>query len=93
MSGAVLEAVGIRKSYVLPHGRIDVLRGANLTVGAGETVAITGRSGAGKSTLLNVLGGLDAPDAGEVRFQGAPFSSLPEARRTALRATGVGFVF
>lgn len=93
MSGAVLEAVGIRKSYVLPHGRIDVLRGANLTVGAGETVAITGRSGAGKSTLLNVLGGLDAPDAGEVRFQGAPFSSLSEARRTALRATGVGFVF
>lgn len=93
MSGAVLEAEGIRKSYVLPHGRIDVLRGADLSVAAGETVAIMGRSGAGKSTLLNVLGGLDAPDAGEVRLLGAPFSALPEARRTAIRATSVGFVF
>ncbi len=76
MSGAVMEAIGLRKSFVMPHGRIEVLRGADISIGAGETVAILGRSGAGKSTLLNVLGGLDAPDAGEVRFQGAPFSSL-----------------
>lgn len=93
MSGAVMEAIGLRKSFVMPHGRIEVLRGADISVGAGETVAILGRSGAGKSTLLNVLGGLDAPDAGEVRFQGAPFSSLSERRRTAIRATGIGFVF
>ncbi len=93
MSGAVMEAIGLRKSFVMPHGRIEVLRGADISIGAGETVAILGRSGAGKSTLLNVLGGLDAPDAGEVRFQGAPFSSLSERRRTAIRATGIGFVF
>lgn len=93
MSGAVMEAIGLRKSFVMPHGRIEVLRGADISVGAGETVAILGRSGAGKSTLLNVLGGLDAPDAGEVRFQDAPFSSLSERRRTAIRATGIGFVF
>jgi predicted ABC-type transport system involved in lysophospholipase L1 biosynthesis ATPase subunit len=88
-----MEAIGLRKSFVMPHGRIEVLRGADISIGAGETVAILGRSGAGKSTLLNVLGGLDAPDAGEVRFQGAPFSSLSERRRTAIRATGIGFVF
>ena len=93
MSGAVMEAIGLRKSFVMPHGRIEVLRGADISIGAGETVAILGRSGAGKSTLLNVLGGLDAPDAGEVRFHGAPFSSLSERRRTAIRATGIGFVF
>ena len=90
---AILEARGLCKSYTMAHGRIDVLRGASLSVGAGETVAILGRSGAGKSTLLNVLGGLDEPDSGEVLFRGAPFSALDEAGRTAVRAKGIGFVF
>ena len=90
---AILEARGLCKSYTMAHGRIDVLRGASLSVCAGETVAILGRSGAGKSTLLNVLGGLDEPDSGEVLFRGAPFSALDEAGRTAVRAKGIGFVF
>ena len=90
---AILEARGLCKSYTMAHGRIDVLRCASLSVGAGETVAILGRSGAGKSTLLNVLGGLDEPDSGEVLFRGAPFSALDEAGRTAVRAKGIGFVF
>lgn len=90
---AILVARGIKKSFMLPHGRVDVLRGANLEIQAGETVAILGRSGAGKSTLLNVLGGLDAPDEGDVLFRGAPFSTLTERRRTAIRAAGIGFVF
>ncbi|MBR0057288.1 MAG: ATP-binding cassette domain-containing protein, partial [Kiritimatiellae bacterium] len=93
MNSPVLEARGLVKSYIMPHGAIDVLRGADLAVAAGETVAIMGRSGAGNSPLLNILGGLDAPDAGEVLFQGAPFSTLPERRRTAIRASGIGFVF
>ncbi|MBR3087048.1 MAG: ABC transporter ATP-binding protein [Kiritimatiellae bacterium] len=90
---AILEARGLFKSYTMAHGRVDVLRGASLSVYPGETVAILGRSGAGKSTLLNVLGGLDDPDGGEILFRGAPFSSLPEAARTKIRAAGIGFVF
>lgn len=89
----ILEARGVCKGYAMERGRIDVLRGASLSVCAGETVAILGRSGAGKSTLLNVLGGLDEPDSGEVLFAGKPFSALDEAARTAVRAKGIGFVF
>lgn len=90
---AILEARDLRKSYELPHGRIDVLCGASFRVEPGETVAILGRSGAGKSTLLNVLGGLEEPDGGEIFFKGEPFSALAESGRTRIRAAGIGFVF
>jgi len=72
---------------------VDVLKGASLSVNAGERVAIVGRSGAGKSTLLNVLGGLDKPDAGTVSILGQPLYKLSQRKRTALRAENIGFVF
>ncbi len=89
----ILEARGLCKTYVLPHKKVPVLNGAEIAVKAGELVSIVGLSGAGKSTLLHVLGGLDRPEAGEVFFEGRSIYALSPAKRTALRATGLGFVF
>ena len=89
----VLEAHGLRKTYILPHKKVPVLDGAEIAVRAGELVSIVGLSGAGKSTLLHVLGGLDRPEAGEVLFEGLSIYGLSAAKRTALRASGLGFVF
>jgi len=72
-NSAVLTGRGLRKSYLSGDRQIEVLRGANLDVAAGESVSIRGESGSGKSTLLHLLSGLDAPDAGAVRWEdGAP---------------------
>ena len=89
----LLEASGLVKSYVMPHKRIRVLDGAELQVASGELVAIVGRSGAGKSTLLHVLGGLDRPEKGSVRFLGQSLYSISSRRSAALRAREIGFVF
>ena len=89
----ILEAHGLCKTYILPHKKVPVLNGAEIAVRAGELVSIVGLSGAGKSTLLHVLGGLDRPEAGEVLFEGRSSYALSQAKRTALRATGLGFVF
>ena len=86
MSDVVLSAVGVRKSYPSGDRRIEVLCGVDLRVAAGESVSIRGESGSGKSTLLNLLSGLDAPDAGEIRWDGA----APAAGR---RARYLGMVF
>jgi lipoprotein-releasing system ATP-binding protein len=93
MSAPVLQAVGVHKHYRLGRQQIPVLRGIQLEVAPGETVALLGASGAGKSTLLHVLGLLDAPSAGEVRYDGARVDDLPVGRRAALRHRHVGFVF
>ena len=84
MSGAVLAASGIRKNYLSGDRQIEVLRGVDLAIGAGESVSIRGESGSGKSTLLNLLAGLDAPDAGTLSWAGEsvrpeilPASRLP----------------
>lgn len=89
----ILEACGLFKTYRLPHKRVDVLKGAALSVEPGERVAIVGRSGAGKSTLLHVLGGLDAPDAGDVLVDGESLYAGGRRRRAAIRAAKIGFVF
>jgi ABC-type lipoprotein export system ATPase subunit len=89
----MLEATQLHKTYTLPHKRVEVLKGASISVAKGERVAIVGRSGAGKSTLLHVLGGLDRPDAGEVRVDGLSLYGLSQRERTALRASKIGFVF
>ena len=86
MSDVVLSAVGVRKTYPSGDRRIEVLCGVDLRVAAGESVSIRGESGSGKSTLLNLLSGLDAPDAGEIRWDG----SAPAA---GTRARYLGMVF
>ncbi|MFY9343643.1 MAG: ABC transporter ATP-binding protein [Planctomycetota bacterium] len=93
MSQPVLQAAGVHKHYRLAKTAIPVLRGVDLSVAAGETVALLGASGAGKSTLLHVLGLLDAPSQGEVRYDGRRVDDLGVAERARLRHSQVGFVF
>ncbi len=68
MSEVILEASGLHKTYLSGERRLEVLHGVSLAVGEGESVSIRGESGSGKSTLLHLLAGLDAPDAGAVRW-------------------------
>lgn len=91
--GALLEAVGLEKTY--PTGRylLEVLKGVNLSVQAGEFLVIVGRSGAGKSTLLNLLGGLDRPTEGQVRFEGKDLFALADREQAVIRNRAFGFVF
>ena len=77
---AVLAARGIRKNYRSGDRVIEVLRGVDLVIGAGESVSIRGESGSGKSTLLNLLAGLDEPDAGLLAWAGEPAHAARRAR-------------
>jgi lipoprotein-releasing system ATP-binding protein len=72
---------------------IEVLKGIDLVINQGETLAIEGASGAGKSTLLHILGALDRPTAGKVFFQGADLGSLNEVELAEIRNRHIGFVF
>ena len=89
MPDATLEVRALHKSY--DEGRIEALRGVDLTIAAGEYVVITGPSGSGKSTLLQLLGGLDRPTSGEVRFRDARLCTATDL--DSYRAQSVGFVF
>jgi putative ABC transport system ATP-binding protein len=86
----VLAARGLHKRY---RPERSVLAGVDLTLAAGERVALLGESGVGKSTLLNLIAGLERPDAGEVHVLGHPVHRLPEAEAARLRAHAIGFVF
>jgi lipoprotein-releasing system ATP-binding protein len=88
-----LEARGIVKRYAVGENSLNVLRDLDLTVEAGEMVAIMGASGVGKSTLLHVLGGLDRANQGEVTVAATNLTSLPDADVVAFRNRQVGFVF
>lgn len=84
----------IEKNYSFGPGReLQVLRGLDLDIQAGEILAIRGVSGSGKSTLLHLLGALDRPSRGEIFFRGEAMSAWPEARRAAWRRQEVGFIF
>ena len=91
--GPVLKASNVAKTYKEGSLRTDVLRDVELTVNRGETVAIVGASGTGKSTLLHILGGLDAPTAGEVEVDGKLMSKLSDRARGELRNRSLGFVY
>ncbi|WP_454624307.1 ABC transporter ATP-binding protein [Bradyrhizobium cenepequi] len=89
----VLNVTGLTKSYRSAGEEIAVLRGVNLAVAAGESVALTGESGSGKSTLLHLIAGLDAADGGEIILDGTRLSDLGDAGRAALRRDRLGLVF
>jgi lipoprotein-releasing system ATP-binding protein len=93
MTETVLRAVGVRRGFSEGGSRLDVLDRIDIEVPAGERLAIVGASGSGKTTLLQVLGGLDAPDAGQVLVQGQDIHGLPERERCQLRNRAVGFVY
>lgn len=89
----VVRVRGLCKQYQRGNQILEVLKNVELTVKAGEFVALMGPSGSGKSTLLNILAGLDAPTGGSVEIQGVNLQSLTEDARAKWRAANVGFVF
>ncbi len=89
----VLECRGLVKNFRQGDKTVEVLRGVDFTVAAGETVAIIGASGSGKTTLLQLLGGLDAPTSGTVSIAGHNMTELNDAEKGDLRNAAVGFVY
>src|SRR5438045_2671825 len=93
-NGTILELGGVTKSYLSPEGvETPVLRGIDLALTKGESLAIAGPSGCGKSTLLNIIGTLDRPTAGRVLLDGRDVSALTETQLAEVRSQVVGFVF
>lgn len=88
-----VEASGLCKRFLEGSAEIEVLADVDLTVEAGARLAITGTSGSGKSTLMHLLGGLDTPDAGTVRWAGRDVATLSEAERARARNAQLGFVY
>ena len=93
MSATLVEAVGLTKTFPMPAGPVQALRNVSLQIEAGEYVAIQGPSGCGKSTLLHLLGCVDAPTSGSLRFDGREVAALSDRDRSGLRLRSVGFVF
>lgn len=89
----ILEVEELSRDYRMGTALLPVLHNVSLKMHAGETVAIIGASGSGKSTLLHIIGGLDQPTLGTVRFHDRDIYDLPARQRTALRARSIGFVF
>ncbi len=89
----IITTKGLTKSYIDGERTIDVLRGIDLEIKEGETIAIVGASGVGKSTLLNILGTLDRPSSGEVIFGGDSVFSFDDKRLAVFRNSNIGFVF
>lgn len=88
-----LRAENLCKTVSSPEGELELLRGINLNISVGESVAVVGVSGSGKSTLLGLLAGLDTPTSGSVHIDGTDLFALDEDGRARLRAEKVGFVF
>lgn len=88
-----LELRAVARSYTEGKGRLDVFKDLDLTVRAGEIVALVGQSGSGKSSLLHIAGLLEAPTAGDVLIAGQNCSALDDQARTRIRRIGIGFVY
>lgn len=89
----LVTARGLHKSYSVGKGALEVLRGIDMSVSRGEFLALRGASGAGKSTLLHLLGGLDLPNSGEIRFDGTDLRALSSGALANWRNRRVGFIF
>jgi putative ABC transport system ATP-binding protein len=89
----LLSLRNVRKSYTTAEGRLEILKGIDFDLAAGESVALTGESGSGKSTLLHLAGGLDHADAGEIVSSGHVLAGLDDRGRAGYRRTAVGLVF
>jgi lipoprotein-releasing system ATP-binding protein len=92
-SGPLVEIRGLARSFRTGEGRIEVLKGLDLDITEGDRIAIVGQSGVGKSTLLHILGTLDHPDSGKLRFRGEDVFARSREALSALRGRFIGFVF
>jgi len=93
MSNILVRAENIVKNYVSGTETLHILKGINLSIEEGMSVAITGQSGSGKSTLLNIIGGLDRADQGSVFIGNDDITNLPEKEMSAYRSKRLGFIF
>ena len=93
MTAPLLQFSGVWRSYPAGDQSIDALKDIELTIEAGEMVAIIGASGSGKSTMMNILGCLDVPTEGTYRLDGTDVSTLSEKQLSALRNRSIGFIF
>jgi putative ABC transport system ATP-binding protein len=92
-SGPLYDLTDVRRTYRTGAGSVHALDGIDLTIGAGEFVAIEGPSGSGKSTLLQLFGALDRPTSGSMVFDGHQLAKMSEKELTRLRSRDVGFIF
>jgi putative ABC transport system ATP-binding protein len=93
MTNPVIELRRAARRYATPLGEFHALAAVDLTIAAGELIAVVGRSGSGKSTLVNLIAGIDRPTSGSVRVAGTQVDQLPESKLSAWRGRNVGVVF
>jgi len=93
MSDTLLQTVNLRRVFSETGEDLEILKGVNFEMEAGELVALTGSSGSGKSTFLNLVGMLDTPTSGEILFKGKPLSKFNSQERDMYHRVQVGFVF
>ncbi|MBR2073827.1 MAG: ABC transporter ATP-binding protein, partial [Fibrobacter sp.] len=90
---SLLQTVDLRRVFSETGEELEILKGVNFSMEAGELVALTGSSGSGKSTFLNLVGMLDTPTSGEILFKGKPLSKFSSQERDMYHRVQVGFVF
>ncbi len=90
---SLIAATDLRKTYGKKSNVYEALRGINLSIKPGESMAIVGKSGSGKSTLMHLLAGLDHPSSGKIIWNGQALTDMNEGQLTSLRNTRVGFIF
>lgn len=93
MDKVLLELKEVVKSFDTPRGKLEILKGVNLTIKKGEKISIVGPSGVGKTTLLNIIGTLDKPSSGELYFLGEKINFTDEEKLSQLRKEKIGFIF
>ena len=89
----LLQVTDLKKSFATEEGRLDVLRGVDLELAAGERLALTGEAGCGKSTLLYLVGALEEFDGGDIRIEHQSLAGLSDRERAALRRDSIGIIF